>query len=63
MEGATILGFKYYIINKYREARKINKENFENNEKIFHLLDDNSKEISKAIEYEIKNDKEESLNL
>lgn len=36
-----------YIFSKYREANIINKEKCENTDKIFHLKDDNSKELSK----------------
>lgn len=49
----------YYIYGKYREAKNINKEKIENTNKIFHLLDDNQIEISKTIEYEIKNEEGE----
>ena len=49
----------YYIYGKYREAKNINKEKIENTKKIFHFFDDNQIEISKTIEYEIKNEEDE----
>lgn len=52
-----------YIYGKYREARGINKEKIENTEKFFHLKDDEDKEISQTIDYEIKSSDGEIENL